>query len=559
MRLFKGTFIVLLILLVAASSFAQKGKYQRKSISYLSVLLQSSDDVNLSGSQQAELLSSIRKYIELDRFDYNPLSKEIVADFVNAAHQKRGGGALSMDDIAGLMESTLVPQIVKILEATGDTRAIEAMNPSQRQGFLASKAKEIGFSVDDLEKVWNAAYIYVPVVSEFSMKTDKDGNETAKMKGGVIWYHITWKGNTPVVELVSKKTTSATGMGDPGEAFDDMKMVFGKNIQTLTRDIKDFTLHAQIRESNGKIGFNLGKKEGLGFDEVVLVGEWVVDSKGKEKFSKRGYGRVGKVADNKAKPDALSYAWKIKGGSWDRGMTVVEHPRLGIDIAFKPAVFTQKMTTGMLNAGASTIDITEDESVLAPGLDLDFHTNIAKVTMVPQLFFTLGGHLSFPLYDFADYTDEDLTTSAMTYGFHGGLLKRTYMGPLALDLEAKFGFRYFSITQSYEDSYGDEYDYELTNSTGGLQASIGLNYSVNPDVNFGAYVGYGLYAVSEKWKEKFSINDEEQYSNDIEDITGMPEVHLSGAVIGIYFHWSPMTLGYNPAAAIERAAKKNKK
>jgi len=131
----------------------------------------------------------------------------------------------------------------------------------------------------------------------------------------------------------------------------DSELTFKKsmNLQVRTREIDIFKLQSPIAEVvKITIRFQLGKAEGIKMDEPFFVGEWMELNDGKIRFEKSGFVRVGTVSDNRMSTGQLSSAWVIKKGDWVRGMMIIEHPRLGIDIAVKPRWFTMNIKEGSI-------------------------------------------------------------------------------------------------------------------------------------------------------------------------------------------------------------------
>ena len=131
----------------------------------------------------------------------------------------------------------------------------------------------------------------------------------------------------------------------------DSELTFKKsmNLQVRTREIDMFKLQSPIAEFVKRtIRFPLGKAEGIKMDEPFFVGEWMELNDGKIRFEKSGFVRVGTVSDNRTSTGQLSSAWVIKKGDWVRGMMIIEHPRLGIDIAVKPRWFNMNIKEGSI-------------------------------------------------------------------------------------------------------------------------------------------------------------------------------------------------------------------
>jgi hypothetical protein len=159
--LFFGLFLVSSIVNAAE-------QYERKSISYLNAVWLSTPDAREISQQQVNfLLNAIKAEVEMERFDFNPLPKELITDFVDAANDK---SYLSVDGIAKLMQVKLMPVIKSILEGAMDERAGELVSEKGRQTFMATKAKELGITLDEIEKVMNSAYIYLPILTKFEHK-----------------------------------------------------------------------------------------------------------------------------------------------------------------------------------------------------------------------------------------------------------------------------------------------------------------------------------------------------------------------------------------------------
>ncbi len=535
--------LILLALFVCAPAALGQQRYERKSISYINALwLATPEARQVNQEQVGYMLSVIKEQIEMERFDYNPLPDRMIAEFVDAANAR---DELTVDELARLMERELTPTIVSILEGAMPERAGELVSEEKRQGFIATKAKELGITLEEIEKVMNSAYIYLPVLTGYKREESKtEGKFTYTLEGGIIWFRADMSGDYPAVELKVAKTTMSKGFGSDRFAYQSAVRNYARNLQTATRAIEEFRLSAPIAEvEGGRVGFRLGTREGIHMDDCFLVGEWVEHPDGKVRFERSGWTRVGKVADNSADKVALSYAWAVKRGSWAPGMLAVEHPRLNIDIALKPMMFYMKVTEGRIPLLGSSIFIRQDYESYAPGLDLDAHYNLAGVTGISQLFFLVGGNFVFPAtLDLESNTFTMLTaTPPFVWGVHGGLLKRFCMGQLAVSTEVKGGMRFFTVEQDF--TFGlTGYKYTVRNNTGGVMFNLGLDWAASPDFNLGVMAGYRLLPISEIWTQElepfgeiFAVDDQ------------FPDIDHSGLAFGLYFHWTPPELPFDPA------------
>ncbi|NQU05483.1 MAG: hypothetical protein HQ568_05260 [Calditrichaeota bacterium] len=540
-----------ILLLFSVQNSPCQDKYERKSISYVNALwLASPSARGINNNQVSTLLKSVKSYIEMERFDYNPLPEALIHDFVAVANAK---DSLSVDQIADLMQEKLTPVIVNILAEYQSLRSEELLSEDKKQTFLATKAKESGITLAEIEKVMNAAYIYLPVLTGFSKKQDEDtGKITYTIKGGIIWFHVSTSGDEPKVNLKVSKTTFSSGYGRDDFAWESAVMNFARNLKVATQEIAEFKLSIPISEvDNGTIGFKMGTKEGIHVDDCFFVGEWVEYSGGDIDFEQSGWVRIGKVGDNRNDRIALSYAWAVKKDSWVPGMVVVEHPRLGIDIAFKPMVYQLEITAGtiqMLLGG--DIEVVEDYSKLAPGFDIDAHYNLGALTGVSQLFFLFGGNFVFPLnLDLKSSGYTDYTTSpAFVWGVHGGFMKKFYFRRAAFSLAAKGGLRYFTVKQDIPTGSTD-IEYTICNQSYGGQVDIGFEYAVSPDFHIGIMGGFQMFPDIEIWNVE--VNQSGYTMADVDD--QFPDVNHVGPCFGIYMHFTPPALPFDPASFIKGA------
>jgi len=546
------TTLLAILILYTVQPLAAQDKYERKSISYINALWLATPEARKVENQQVSfMLEAIKKQIEMPRFDYNPLPEVLIRQFVDAANARP---TLTVDQIASLMQQELMPSILAILEGAMTERGGELVSEEKRQMFLATKAKELGITLEEIEKVMNSVYIYLPVLTKIKKEqSKKDKNKyTYTVEGGIIWFHVNMAGDEPAVNLKVAKTTLSRGFGSDRFAYESAVENFARNLKVATQEIPEFKLSAAISEvDDGTIAFKLGKKEGLKLDECYYVGEWIQQSNGDLSFDRSGWVRIGRIGDNLKDRTATSSAWAVKKGSWSPGMTVVEHPRLGIDIAFKPGAFYTKITKGRIPIAGGQLDLTEDYETYAPGLDVDAHYNVANVTGVSQLFFLVGGNFAFPAtLKFESGLYEILSaTPPFIWGFHVGGLKKFYLGQLAISGEAKVGMRFLTVEQNIL-IVSDKITYTIKNNTVGTQFNLGLEYAVSPDVNIGLFGGYRLFPVSEVWTQEvsgpvdvavFSWNDE------------FPDINHSGIAFGIYLHFSPPALPFDPLSLLRGA------
>lgn len=460
-------FLLISAVLITAIPAISANNYERKSISYINALWVATPEArNVELAQIDYMLKTVKENIEMDRFDYNALPEPLLRNFINAAN---ASSKLSVKEIAELMEAKLAPVIIEILEQAIPERGKELVSEEMERRASVIKQKTSGITVEEIVKVMNAAYIYLPVLTGYKENSKENNNYTYTIEGGIIWFHVGFRNDVPFVELKVAKTTKSMGLGSKKHAYNSAVRNFARNLKVATQEIEEFKLQAQIAEVDGNdITFKIGKKEGISVDDCFYIGEWIQDSKANVTFEKTGWVRIGSVADNREDKIAKSSAYSIKRGNLGVGMTVVEHPRLGIDIAVKPGFFATKVSDGSIRYQNDT-----KESVsMAFGTDIDAQYNLGPATGIRQLFFLIGGHLSFPSVELNEgYFDSSLP---ITWGLHAGIFKRVYLyGQHSLTFEAIGGVRYFSVSTTVRNWIGEEETWLLSNNTAGGQISLG--------------------------------------------------------------------------------------
>ncbi len=543
----KRDIIIITLVVLVSSNTNAADRYVRKSISFVeAVWLMRTDIWGIKQWQVNYMLDAITREIEMPRFDYNPLPPTLIRDFVDAANSRKN---LSVNDTEQLMEKYLLPKILQILEATSQERAESLVSEAQKHSFLVTKAKELGITLEEIETVMNSAYLYLPIITSLDHEYDETKERyTYTLHGGILWYHVNTGGEKPTIDLMSSETTFSKGFGSKEVAFEAAADNLARNLRIATQNLSVFKLSAPITEAwERRIAFPLGTREGLKLDDTYLVGEWMFGEGVKADFVKTGWVKVGKVGDNLVRENAVSTAWAVRYSEWAPGMTVIEHPRLGIDIAFKPGGFYSAISKGrvpILLSHSGEIKITKDYEAYVPGFDIDAHFNIAPYTGVAQQFLIVGGNLALPatLEFESDLFTMLSSTPPYIWGFHVGFLQKKYLGQFAFTGDAKIGMRFMSVDQEFR-FFGRRYVYSVSNNTFGVQFDLGLDYAFTPDLNIGFSFGYRLFPVSSIWSQKL----EPAYDGALIDWDDRyPEINHTGPCYMLYLHFSPPELPFDP-------------
>jgi len=534
--------------------FAQGERYTRKSIAFMDALMVSDNHLQIGLADEQYFLNAINAGIRISRFDYNPLPDTLRYTFKEQLREK---GIVSESELSALIEATIVPEIVRILDIEKEIRAQNLVDETQRNSFIVLKAKEMGVTAEQIEQVMNSSYIYLPFISDYKVSKPKDDkNLTVSIKGGLFWYHIV-AGDEPRLESIVTLHSEASGSEEKEKssaesvAFRMAASTMAMNLQVLTRDIKIFRLHTPIASIERRtIQFPLGKAEGIKLDEPFFVGEYVETNSGKIRFQKSGFVRVSTVADNRENSRQLSAAYAIQKGDWVKGMTMVEHPRLGIDVALKPRWFDMTVKEGIFASDDFLISFADYDG-LAVGADLDLQINIAPLIKKRQSFLVVGGTAGVVPVKSALYSTDNILdilipdeslAAGLLYGY-AGYMRRFYIGRLAVHGEALLGLQHLILTDTYDDE-----DVTISNNSLGVRINLGLEYAINIDCNFGVFAGFQAFPAMDWWTVKYG--DEEV---DVENYTGWaaPRISSVSPTFGIYLHYSPPTLSFNPAALLQ--------
>jgi hypothetical protein len=545
--------------LYAQTTEASQRAYERKSVSSIDMVWLASPSARSLKPKQADLLlSAIKGQIMGEeglgaRFDYNSLEKEsaLVQRFIRKAGEE---DSLTVERAAELLTETLAGPIVQILDAQKEARAKELVSEAERQKFIAVKAKELGITAGDFEKIMNSGYLYLPVLTKHSRKvtkTDEKKSVAYKLKGGIIWFKlkVSPEGKC-VIEPVATLETKGSRSADLGSthklegqkvdadtyAFAAASDWLAKNLAVKTAELEEFRLKAEVFEfAGGMVGFNLGKKEGLFVDQKFRVYEEYEDEVGNLKWEKKGFFMARKIGDNRTNLKVLSYGKRIIG-AYEPGMMVKEFPRLGFDIAIRPGVASITIPDGDFWGYNLTID--KEIETLVPVIDLAAQTNMARFSGIPQLFATVGGCVGaiWPGDDVTiTYSGADKKAIGLYWSVYGGIMKKHYVRQFAFFVEPRYEYQTFNFwTQFGEEE--DEEKFTYTNSLKLISVAAGMEIALRADLNIGLTGGFkGIGAATQdEWTLKKKEADTE------EDFIG-PEVDYSGPFFGIQVIYSPAT------------------
>lgn len=422
-----------------------------------------------------------------------------------------------------LMTETIAPKLSSIL---GDPelqkmRAKQYVSEAERNSFIVLKAKELGITSEDIERVMDSAYVCLVVLTDydyFYSRDEKTGERilTYNLEGGVVWYKLIVSDDGQKAAIQPLKDIrirgSASGYPDRPDPFSkvdpDTQIFrnavnsFVSNLEVETRKIDDFALKTQIVESVGsRVGFPLGKNEGLYVGQKFRVFENVKQGE-QIKTEKRGFFYVTKVGDNKTNPNNLSYG-KAVIGRLEPGMEVREYATSGVstNIAFRYG--SMGIKTGSVKSIYSLYVKEDSESPVAM-LNLSVDYDLGRTTNIPQLFVTVGGDVGFSSFDDVSMDFGKGNPSSLYYDLYGGITKKLYIKNLAFFVSPLFQYQALNISNSDKDGNSVSFN----NFALSFSASFGLELALRENFNIGFSVTYNK-AKANEWTGTYTPKEGE--------------------------------------------------
>ena len=569
----------------------EAGKYERKSVTYINALwLMDESAHQLTNEQVGYILDKVKKGISMKRFDYNPVPETFVSDFVTQANACKflpaapaamaqtgfsgfGLGSVPdpmLDSITAIMERTVVPKILEVVDLNKEMRAGNLTSEQQRNSFMSDKAKTLGITMEDIDKVMNSAYVFIPLVRRVS-ETLKDSSYTMSFDAGIIWFRISTKGEKARAIPVVRKFSFSMGPGRLGKSYisstgpiDYKEFAFRsavknavRNLVVATQEIPEFRLSGQVLEQGFlSVGFDLGKNEGVKIDDKYHFVEFTEEADGSISQKKNGWVMVTSVGDSNSSHGYKSKA-QVIGGSPFTGAVLSEYPRIPIDIILKGRMFAFKndSTHSPFASVNRLFDSLQMTNAFGAGIDAQY--NIGRGMGISQLFFDIGfgmgwGSAAGKLH-IQSGTDNPKLSSSGCMAIEASLVKKFYIGRVALMLQPTFSYQMVTVlSDKWNDGFSDEY-YRVTNSNLGFAANGGLEIALGAAVNFGLGAGYQLLGPNKDWDRESkttsggSWGDKSTFTNDL-------GLNYTGLTLQVYFTWSVPGLPFDPIDLVRASA-----
>jgi len=485
------------------------------------------DKLIKSATEQGSDTSSYKK----ERDKYNKQKREhqkkrnsLNSQKTNLENQQRALEETLFQQSSVLLSETVSPNITTILTDPDiqKMRAKKYVNEIDKQSFIVSKAKELGIESMDLEKVMDSAYVCLAMLTDYDYGYSRDEKNnkrvlTYNLNGCIIWYKVVMSEDNKqaTIELLKPIRTSGSASGDPDETnpyskVDPDTVIFRSAVSSFvgkleieTRKIEDFMLKAGVVEvSKSNLGFPLGNCEGLYMGQKFRVYEQI--KRGEQiKTKKCGYFYVTNISNNESDPELLSYGKIVISGA-EPGMQVKEYPTKGyyFNVYFNKGMMSLKPGTIQTDYYDLIVKKEKEKPVSILSLSADY--DLGRSAKIPQLYATIGinvGGASFDKVTIKPFDDEPSNTYL---DIHAGIIKKVYIGRIALLIKPLAKYQMFSISNSDDDGNSANFrtnTYSFCPSTG-LELALRENFNIGFNLNFNLTLG-----TTNKWSGSYTPKD----------------------------------------------------
>ena len=569
-------------------------QYKKKIVSFVDkVAISAGSDLR---SQQTNLiLEKIGTAIVFERFNYVPLPPDLTASFAAEASAAKD---LTMESMKALMEKTLAPQLLKILDDNKTFYSKQNLTETEKTTFLATKAKAAGMSASQLEAILNSGFFYVPYVEWYRHSfrrvevEEKDGQGkihkrpateySHELKLGLLWYKLTvdrnntaslvfvgaangWQNGAIERSAIHRDDAQGSGEVRDAEAFESAVAASCENISVETKKIEAFRLTGEITETTFfGVKLSLGSKEGVGVDDSYWIEELQETESGQIVRAKRGFVKIREVGDNKRDESAVSYAQSITGSNYSEGLMATEIPMLGINGVVGGILMPARLS--IFNNGSSSyrngpppralgfyptdtyafgVKINS-ETNSAFGVALDVQSDLANKTKIPEFWINLGGAYTimsvdgsffFNKFNSGNQIGVDSADISLATSYYGrlGLLKKFYLKRFGFIVQADAKLAFVHMSATGKDKDANDLTYKLTAMNFGIDLRGGMEVYLNPVLSIGAGVEYNLFGKGTSWTA--TITDSGNNDKKSERVDG-PEINHSGLGVSLWLNYA---------------------
>jgi len=524
------------------------------------------------------LIKGLKSIQSSARYDYNTLNENAIINFqknfkefeftknqTNLPKLKSSSDSLNFKDSINLeliiqnLKETLLQNIIKV--GTSVDSVAKRFERSQKRSITSAKAEQKmkGLTPAQEIEIINNTFVGIEVLND--LVNDKND---VKAKGMYYWFNLTIdlgsfnsKGeidpNSVNVRLIKKSEASASsndmssGVLISKQVKDSIDKIpkneralgaFTSNILNMATTMEQFRLKAVVQSVVNGFSLDIGNREGIYLDQGYRIFEpfLTADNKVSERYI--GFVRIENIADNNTSLDSMSKAYSIIDGSIEAGHIAKSYDQF-LDLYFRPNIRFVNIPKAVANWVNDKL--MEDDASSSINLDFGVMMNIAKYTQIKQLFTGINISIGLPNVPIGTPTTENTSLSApTTIEASIFVMKKFWFNRLNISTELDFGVNTFSLSGTYIGS-------PLEINTGmsyGVGVIVGVEYAINPDMNFGAELGYRIVLpVSEivvtssgretTYPKSFSKENEEFFQKN-----GFNDLNLGGLRFGLRFSYS---------------------
>lgn len=501
-------------------------KYQRSSITFVPLLWRMDEQSRaMPRSLTPRLIQSMQSALVMPRFDVNAIPEVLENRFMDSANVALANQwNMSIERIAQVMDRTLVEEIRRVMDLELQSRASKLMTEAQRNSFIVDKAKEMGYTEAEVQKVLNSAYILLPLAEDYQL--NRMGQDyQASIRMGLLIFKINQQGDHVQTLALDPRWIQVQGYGaTPEIAQVRMAELSAQNLKRIVRDMPEFKIQGRLQKQFWtSLQMNLGALDGVRIDDKYRIVEQSEDAQGRVKSKSVGWAIVQKT-------DPQSSKLRLLGGRAGTDFIVQEIPQLNMELQFSLV---------QSEWGFEGKDSTWNwKSPL--GLHLESRYSLAHSALTSQLFGSVGVGLSPAV---AEIPSMDVS-SPVSAEIHLGLHKRFYPLPyLSLELGSDLAYQYMSMALESSQSHV-QWDLEASH----LEQKVRCATSVllNPALSLGVSLRWNLWDLAGMWKDQ---NSGEPWTFNAQPA---PVLRAKGPEIGLSLDWSPSSLAFDPIQLIQR-------
>jgi hypothetical protein len=305
-----------------------------------------------------------------------------------------------------------------------------------------------------------------------------------------------------------------------------------------------------VHVAGSEVSFGMGKAEGLYIDQKLLVYE---KQKRGDKIieKKKGFFYVSKVGDNTPdergfRKDELSRGKLIIRGA-EPGMDVREYPTTNVDFSIRFKMGGVNIGSGFLSSDGCGLNVVQEVRSNIAALSGAFQYNTARYLKIPQLFATVGADIGIApvenvtIKPYNVWGSEEISLGTYV-NFHFSLLKKFYIGRVALYAEPLAGLQIFDIS----GKGNGENKTSFSNKSKAFLINSGVELALREDINIGFLTSFRFPIGEQNLWSGYYTPDEGKKAELFSDFMG-PEVAYPNPFFGVYLNYSlPTFWNYLP-------------